>query len=284
MSHRVLVVEDQIECRDIQDAFALDAESRGDGLKLELVRLAQTCGDAQDYLAALDDKPLPDAIVIDDFLPDGITTSAQALKLMSWLCEQAQRDDTPLAKRPRTVLWSTCGPNVVYAFCALGGLQYQDKRAPNGRQVPVEATWRALAGQRWRPEPYPDAKSLTTAMQQALPYIEHGMLNSEIEAQLGLGDRTLKDFVSYVQRMGRTPKAQAGHPFGTDQVSSKVPMRAAAAARCAQSNGWVWVPFPMLGYLPNSAPFPPVIDPAQHEIDLQPVSSVPKAFERRQGL
>jgi DNA-binding NarL/FixJ family response regulator len=202
MRYRVLVVEDQRSAQHFERAFAADRAGRPDGEPyLELAGLAQNFTDALQHL----DAELPDAIVIDDYLPVRGGTESRALKLMSELCERGVREDIALADRPRAVLWSTSEDDFVYTFCALGGLQYQNKKGARGEDVPVAAIWRALAGRRWAPHPYPAASMLPSAFRSALPWLAAGATNEEIAEQTGVSIATLRDFVTKVRAMPLTP-------------------------------------------------------------------------------
>jgi len=270
-----LFVEDQISEGEIRQAFEADAGRRPGGPALELVSLAQTASDALDQLRALGDSPdgLPDAIVIDDYLPShGAEAEPQALELMRSIA--ALVGDLPRPRWPRTVLWSTCEPNLVYAFCALGGMQYQDKRHVGGRQVPVAAIWRALAGRRWAPEPYPTEDKLSSSQIDALPYIAAGLGEDAIRLRLGLETRRpLQDFVRAVNSRPMTPKE-----------GENVPANKVMAAHELARQGWVWVPY---RYLVNDAwparawVLPVVIDPMTHGELLPAVGDVPREHAAR---
>lgn len=274
VTYRVFVVEDQIEERVIRAAFASDASAREGGPRLELAGLAQHEGDAIDQLEALEASQggWPDAILLDDYLPDGRgDTTPRAIALMRWLCRRSVERELALADRPRAVLWSTCPPNVVYAFCALGGLQYVDKRSLNGTAVPVAAIWRALAGMRWRPVPYPDERHLPRAMREAAPYLEHGWSLKRTAQELGLPERALNELTARVKEMPRAP----------GPMSPDFPAKAAGAIRVMQEHGWVWIPYRLHAQLPAGMPFPLVIDPAGHREDLPPAGPVPAAYRSR---
>lgn len=277
MNYRVFVVEDQIEATAVETAFDADALSRPGGEpRLELVGLAQNHSDAIEQLQALEASPddgLPDAIVLDDYLPDGDSASSRSLQIMTWLHEAAVGRNPPLtwAERPRTVLWSSCEPNFVYAFCALGGLWYQLKKDPGGQDVPVPAIWWALAGFRWRPEPYPVDTQLSQKMRDALPFLEHGWTQKKTALHLGLGEKGLQGFTATVKKMPRAP----------GPMSSDYPANDAGAIRVLKQSGWVWVPYRLQDQMPNRPPLPLVIDPMLHWEDLPPREGVPDEYGKR---
>jgi DNA-binding NarL/FixJ family response regulator len=271
MRYRVLVVEDQRNRSVFDEAFAADRARRPDGeAYLELAGLAQTFTDAMQHL----EEELPDAIVIDDFLPVRGGTESRALALMSELCERGVRDAIPLHKRPRPVLWSTCEDNFAYTFCALGGLQYQNKKGLRGEHVPVGAIWRALAGQRWAPRPYPEPSTLSPTFRDALPWLATGMQNGEIAAMLQASEATIRDFTRKVRAMPLTPPA----------YDPDTPQNRQQAIMWVRRHGWVWSDVEHHHYFPTEAPFDKVIDPTAFAKPLPPagplVASVVCDLER----
>jgi len=274
MAHRVFVIEDQIEEAAVAAAFEADAARWPDPeAHLELVGLAQNHTDAFDQLESLEASSdgLPDAIVLDDYLPDGDSTASRMIQIMRWLLSRARKAETPLESRPRAVLWSSCEPNIVYTFCALGGLQYQLKKDLRGQEIPVAAIWRALAGQRWRPQPFPNERDLTLDMREALPYLKHGWTQKRTALHLGLGERGLSGFVAKVKEMPRAP----------GPLSPDYPANDAGALRVLAESGWVWVPHRLHDQMPAGMPFPLVIDPAAHLEDLPPRPHIPEAYIHR---
>ena len=273
MVYSVLVIEDQISEEVVRKAFEGDAAKRPGGPRLELVGLAQNHTDAIDQLEAFGSggAGLPDVIVIDDHLPDESSTSSRTVQIMRWLLARCLELELPLHERPRTVLWSVCEPNLVYTFCAFGGLQYQDKQDPDGASPPVAAIWRALAGQRWRPDPFPDERDLSEAFRRALPYLDHGWSQDATARRLSISARTLAQFTSKAQKLALAP-GRASDDFPTNTPSS---------LRVVKANGWVWVPYPLVEQLPAGMPLPSVIDPVAHRVDLPPRGEIPEEHRGR---
>jgi hypothetical protein len=185
---------------------------------------------------------------------------------MSWLCRRCIEAEIPWAERPRAVLWTRAEPQLAYAFCALGGLQVQDKRAIGGERIPVAAIWAALAGRRWQPDPYPSG--LAAERHRApLPWMEAGWQKKAIAqalASLGVREDTMETTIEKIRQMPYTAKEGGDRP-------STATMAVAAAKR----NGWVWVPLHWHDRIPAGAPLPLVIDPDAHREDLEPAGPLP---------
>jgi hypothetical protein len=264
--YTVMVIEDQIAEEKVIEAFAADrARGGADDPYLEL--LGAIARNEDDAIEQLDSMPdLPNAILLDDYLPESGEAAGRAVDIMSWLCKRCITAEIPLADRPRTVLWTRGDPELAYTFCVLGGLQVRDKRHVDGEQVPVDAIWAALAGRRWQPEPFPTG--LDAERHRApLPWMEAGWTKKRIAQQLaslGIDEDTMETTVGSIRRMPHTPKA------GDDYPSNSV-MAIAAAER----NGWVWVPLRWHGHIPPGAPLPLVIDPDAHRESLPAAGPLP---------
>jgi hypothetical protein len=262
-----MVVEDQLAEETVRAAFSADASlsSRGEPTLVALDHVARNADDAIEQLDAIGE--LPDAILLDDYLPAGGETSGKAIDIMSWLCRRCIADQIPVAERPRTVLWTRSDEQLAYTFCALGGLQISDKRAIGGDQIPAAAIWAALAGQRWQPEPFPSG--LDTERHRApLPWMEAGWQKKAISqelASLGVTEDTMETTVDRIRHMPRTPK------HGPDRPST-----ATMAVAAAKQNGWVWVPLRWHSRVPKGAPLPLVIDPDAHREPLPPAGPLPE--------
>lgn len=267
-----MVIDDQITEEAVRAAFAADSaiSNNGEPALAALSHIARNADDAIEQLDAM--GVLPDAILLDDYLPEGGDTSGKAIEIMSWLCRHCIAAELPLAERPRTVLWTRTDPELAYSFCALGGLQVVDKRAVGGDQVPVRAIWAALAGQRWQPDPFPSG--LDTERHRApLPWMEAGWQKKAISRaleSLGVTDDTMETTIERIRQMPRTPKDGPERP-------STATMAVAAAKR----NGWVWVPLRWHDRIPKGAPLPMVIDPDAHRESLPPLGPVPHRAEAR---
>lgn len=274
VSYRLLVVEDQgLSEEGIRAALAADRSLDGDGephLELDYV-----AGNRDDALQYLELERLPDAIVLDDYLPEGTIAKSASVEVMSYLLERCQREEIPEAERPRAVLWTSGTPKLAYTFCVLGGLQYRDKRSIGGQQLPIDDVWAALAGLRWQPEPYPDG--LIESRRAALPWLEAGWEIGEIEkepalARAGVTENTLVKAREDIQKMPRSagihnpefPRRWGGRMF-----------------KALADNGWVWVPLDSHDKIPASAPLPLVIDPAVHREPLPPYGPLPARIASR---
>jgi CheY-like chemotaxis protein len=273
-TYRVMVVEDQVTEEAFLEAFAEDAtlSLRGEPALVALKHVARNADDAIEQLDAM--AQLPDAILLDDYLPEGGETAGKAVEIMSWLCRRCIAAELPVAKRPRTVLWTRTDPELAYTFCALGGLQVVDKRAVGGDRVPVAAIWAALAGQRWQPEPYPSGIE-REHHRAPLPWMEAGWQKSAISnelASLGVTDDTMETTIARIRQMPHTPKNGPERP-------STATMAVAAAKR----NGWVWVPLRWHDRIPKGAPLPLVIDPDAHRESLVPLGPLPFRIVARLG-
>ena len=270
--YKVLVVEDQRSAKALAATF--DRRKKDGAPSLEFAGLATSLTDAISYLEGPPEE-WPDAVVIDDYLTVKGGTQSQALEFMRELCKGCIRHDVAPADRPRAVLWSTCTPNFVYTFCALGGMQYRFKKGPGGESFPFQEVWLALAGQRWRPSPYPVSSQLPVGLQRALPYLEAGWQNAAIQHELG--DVTLdqlKGFVDDVRKMPLTPiKTQPGTPVNAIQALEYV-----------RKHGWVWAKLEHHQLLPNGAPFGPVINPDAFREPLPPHGPLPAGVSELTSL
>lgn len=266
-----MIIEDQVTEKTVREAFAAEDALSGDGEPslVALNHIARNADDAIEQLDAMDE--LPDAILLDDYLPEGGETSGKAVEIMSWLCRHCIVAEIPVAERPRTVLWTRVDPDLAYTFCVLGGLQVVDKRAVGGDQVPVSAIWAALAGQRWQPDPFPSG--LDTERHRApLPWMAVGWQKKAIGhelASLGVTEDTMETTIERIRQMPRTPKNGPERP-------STATMAVAAAKR----NGWVWVPLHWHDRIPKGAPLPLVIDPGVHREALPALGPLPRAQTR----
>ena len=255
-AYRVLVVEDQID-RDDAEA-QIDADRRAGEPYLELVGLARSQGDAIQHLDEL--GYMPDVIIIDDYLAEEEGTSSRSFELMREIHVRSHGLDP--VDWPRCVLWTACDPQVVYTFCVLGGLQFQDKRWTDGQKLPLAAAWRALAGERWWPDPHPEGLGKARA---ALPYVEAALTDAQIAQQRGMTAST------------------AG---SLHEAARKLPGGEALANRHAmipflKAKGWVWVPFAMHGRIPGTVDLPLVIDPALRRDGLPPAGPLPAGISRQ---
>jgi hypothetical protein len=273
-AYRVMVVEDQITDEAVAAALEQEQRAPGDAALTLAGSVARNEDDAIVQLELMFEAGTPpDAIVLDDYLSDGPATASRSLHVMSWLCRRCINDDIPVHARPRAVLWTSCEPELVYTFCVLGGLQFQDKRGPDGLQVPVRAIRAALRGERWQPRPYPETGLDRERFRAPLPWVEAGWQIKTIAARAlqpdprhpheatlnGVTLDTLETTRNQILKMPRTPKEGDGFP-------ANLPMAAAAAKR----NGWVWVPLKWHHHIPSGAPLPIVIDPAAQREQLPP--------------
>jgi len=273
-SYKLLVVEDQkvTSREEIEAALAADRalDQEGDPY-LELDYLARTKDDALQYLEL--QESLPDAIVIDDYLPEGTTTQSACLDIMAFVLERCRRDEIRLQDRPRAVLWTAADPALVYTFCVLGGMQFRDKRSTDGLLLPVDEVWTALAGRRWQPDPYPTG--LIESRRVALPWLEAGWQVEEVVnkapevpglASHRVTQETLNLARESIQSMANTP----------DKFSPDHPLRWGGRMFSAlRANGWVWVPLHFHARIPAGAPLPLVIDPDVHREPLPPYGPLP---------
>lgn len=268
-AYRLLVVEDQrISAEEIEAALVADqAKGSRDEPYLEFHYLARNRDDAIQYLEMEDD--LPDAIVLDDYLPEGTTTQSASLDVMACLLERCQRDEIPLDGRPRAVLWTSADAQLVYTFCVLGGMQHCDKRSNGGLDLPVDELWAALAGRRWQPEPYPGG--LIESRRAALPWLEAGWELKEAAevpslASAGVTLETLNEARTDISRM----------PHSVDPFHPEHPRRWGGRMFSAlRANGWVWAPLHLHAKIPAGAPLPLVIDPELHRKPLPPLGPLP---------
>lgn len=270
--YKVLIVEDQDDpyLRSAADEFAADRrQGAPDEPYLELAGIARTYDDAIQFLKL--SSRLPDAIVLDDFLSQNSTLQSRSIEIMTWLLERCERDQVPVANRPRAVLWtSNDDASLAYTFCVVGGLQFRDKkRHSTGAKLPVDAIWAALAGHRWCPDPYPTGLA-SAARRAALPWLEAGLPRSAIldRPELrreGVSEDTMRGALQEIRSMPHTP--QPPSPFYPDNW--------AMAIGAAKRNGWVWVPLDRHDQIPANAPLPLVIDPALHRQRLEPYGPLP---------
>ena len=268
-AYRLLLVEDQPPPREEIERILSEDRARGAAeephLKLDYV--ARNRDDAIQYLELAD--PLPDAIVLDDYLPEGATAQSASLDVMAQLLRRCQAEEIPLAERPRAVLWTSGDAQLAYSFCVLGGLQYRDKRSIEGQQLPLAEVWDALAGRRWQPEPYPGG--LIESRRAALPWLEAGWEHKEIVRVPGLVAagvtlETLHEARADIQKM----------PHTVDGFSAERPRRWGGRMFAAlRDNGWVWVPLRLHDKVPPGAPLPLVIDPEAHREPLPPLGPLP---------
>jgi hypothetical protein len=265
-----MVIEDQIAEEAIRTAFAEDAalSSNGEPTLVALDHVARNADDAIEQLDAV--RELPDAILLDDYLPEGGEASGKAIDIMSWLCRHCIVAEIPPAERPRVVLWTRAVPELAYTFTVLGGLQVVDKRAVGGHDVPIAAIWAALAGERWQPNPTPSG--LDTERHRApLPWMEAGWQKKAISqelATLGVTDDTMETTIERIRQMPYTPED------GTERPST-----ATMAVAAAKRNGWVWVPLRWHNRIPKGAPLPLVIDPDVHRESLPAFGPLPPRAE-----
>lgn len=270
VSYRLLVAEDQkiLDKEKVEHALAADRALGEEGEPyLSLDYLAKNKDDALQYVERT--ESLPDAIILDDYLPEGTTTQSASIDIMACLLERCQREEIPEPKRPRTVLWTSADPQLVYTFCVLGGMQFRDKRSSNGLDLPLDAVWTALAGQRWQPEPYPGG--LIESRRAALPWLEAGWSIKEIVSEpslvaAGVTGNTLNKAREDIGEMPHTlGKFNPDHP-------ERWGGRMFAALR---ANGWVWVPLAQHDMIPPGASLPLVIDPDAHSVPLPDYGPLP---------
>jgi DNA-binding NarL/FixJ family response regulator len=270
--YRVLIVEDQDTYMSEDSTIELFRRDRGEDSNdpyLELAGRAENFGDAIQVLEEMAPE-LPDAIVIDDRLPEGSTTQSRSVEIMRWLFDYCEGKEVPLADRPRAVLWTADDdPQLAYTFCVLGGMQFRAKAELDGAKLPVDAIWAALAGHRWCPEPYPEGLS-SSGQRAALPWLEAGWMQETIlgEPQLkreGVSVNTLRYAFEKIQAMPHTPQ----------EPSPSYPDNWPMAVHAAKRNGWVWVPLDRHDQIPSNAPLPLVIDPKVHRQGLPPYGPLP---------
>lgn len=278
MRFRVFVVEDQVSSETVKAAFDRDAaRTELQGSRLELCGMTDDYEDAIQHLTALAESSegLPEALLLDNYILDNNRATGRAFDIMKWLGRRCLDEDVPPDRWPRAVLWTSFdNDNEVYTFCALGGVQFQEKRAAEGLQVPVRTIWAALAGRRWRPCPYPSPVDLPSPVYRAaLPYLDHDLPRQAIAAKIGCTEKTLNNFTNYV----------GTRPGGPGRTSPDYPYNTRAAIRLLQKRGWVWVPYAHLGAMPRWSPLPHTIDPGLHAQDLPPIEGVPAAVVRTSG-
>jgi hypothetical protein len=277
MRFRVFAVEDQISRESIEMTFERDAaRPERVGARLELCAITDDYQDAIQQLTAFADSGdgLPEAVLLDNYVLDNNQAVGRAFDVMKWIGRRCIEDQLPHDQWPRAVLWTSFDdPNDVYTFCVLGGVQFQEKRATDGLQAPVQAIWEALAGHRWRPCPYPADSDLTSSVfRNALPYFDYDLPNKQIANQIGCSERTLKNFPNHV---GTAPGAPG-------EKSPDYPYNTRAALRLLRRRGWVWVPYRHLGSVPPWAPLPHTIDPDLYAQGLPPLPGVPAALLKRE--
>jgi hypothetical protein len=269
--YRVFLIEDQDETYldSPEAAFAADRDlGSPDEPYLELMGTARNFDDTIQFLKLAPE--LPDAIVIDDCLPEGSTVQSRSIEIMTWLYQRCERDEIPLAERPRAVLWTgNDDPRLAYTFCVVGGMQFRDKRDLTGAQLPVDAIWAALAGHRWQPEPYPSGLT-SAARRAALPWLEAGWPHSKILEQPalkreGVSEDTMRGAFEEIRKMPHTPQPP----------SNSYPDNWAMAIHAAKRNGWVWVPLDRHEQIPAGVSLPLVIDPKLHRQGLPPYGPLP---------
>jgi hypothetical protein len=212
--YTVMVIEDQIAPEKVVEAFTSDrASGEADEPFLELLgEVARSEDDAIEQLDAM--ERFPDAILVDDYLPEGGEVAGRAVEIMSWLCRRCVEQEIPLADRPRAVLWTRGDLQLAYTFCVLGGMQVRDKRHVPGDDVPLDWIWAALAGKRWQPDPFPTG--LTEERFRApLPWLEAGWPRDRLVQalrHLGVTHNTVKTTIKDIRQMPRTPKAGDSYP------------------------------------------------------------------------
>jgi hypothetical protein len=265
-----MVVDDQVTDDAVRAAFTEDGALSGDSepALVALNHIARNADDAIEQLDAMTE--LPDAILLDDYLPASGETAGKAVDIMSWLCRRCIATEIPVAHRPRTVLWTRTDPELAYTFCALGGLQVMDKRAVGGAGIPVASIWAALAGLRWQPDPFPTGIE-REHHRAPLPWMEAGWQKKAIcneLASLGVTDDTMETTVERIRQMPYTPKYGSGRPSTTTM-----------AVAAAKHNGWVWVPLRWHDRIPKGAPLPLVIDPDVHRESLPALGPLPVRVE-----
>jgi DNA-binding NarL/FixJ family response regulator len=269
--YRVLIVEDQDEYLSEGSAAELLRKDRGENPDEPYLELAARARNFDDAIQVLEmEESLPDAIVIDDRLPEGSTTESRSIEIMRWLFDHCEEQGTPLAERPRTVLWTANDdPQLAYTFCVLGGMQFRAKAELDGAKLPIDAIWAALAGQRWCPEPYPQGLR-SSARRMVLPWLEAGwsyktIVQQSLPQREGVNLETFREVREDIRTMPHTPQPP----------SSSYPDNAAMAVPAAKRNGWVWVPLDRHDQIPSNAPLPLVIDPAVHRQGLPPYGPLP---------
>jgi hypothetical protein len=270
--YKVLIVEDQEDpyLNSAEEELAADRAKGEEGEPyLELLGVARNYDDAIQFLKL--SPELPDAIVLDDYLTEGSTLQSRSIQIMVWLFEHCEREGIAPAERPRAVLWTGNDDwSLAYTFCVVGGLQFRDrKRDVGGAKLPVDAIWAALAGHRWRPEPYPSGLA-SAARRAALPWLEAGLPHKTILADPALEaehvtEETMREALNEIRKMPRTP--QPPSPDYPDNWTMGI--------HAAKRNGWAWVPRDRHEQIPGNAPLPLVIDPELHRQGLPPYGPLP---------
>jgi len=270
--YKVLIVEDQKKpyLGSPAEEFAADrAKGDKDEPYLELAGIARNYDDVIQFLKL--SPELPDAIVLDDYLPDGGTLRSRSIEIMVWLFERCEREEIPPAERPRAVLWTANDDaSLAYTFCVVGGLQFRDKkRDVEGARLPVDAIWAALAGRRWCPDPYPSGLA-SAARRAALPWLEAGLPRQTILAKPEMkaehvSEETMREALNEIRTMPRTPQ-----PPSPDYPDNWI-----MGINAAKKNGWVWVPLDRHQQIPSNAPLPLAIDPVLHRSGMPPYGPLP---------
>lgn len=273
----MLVVEDQAKYLSEESAEAAFRADRALGERdepfLELAGLAKNHDDAIQHLKLT--AELPDAIVIDDWLPEGTTGQSRSIEIMAWLFAHCESLDIPEEARPRAVLWTgNDDQRLAYTFCVVGGMQFRDKRDLTGAELPIDAIWSALAGHRWCPQPYPVGLS-SAARRAALPWLEAGWPHKAILAEPelrreGVSEDTMRGALEEIREMPHTPQPP----------SPEFPDNWGMAIHAARRNGWVWVPLDRHEQIPRGAFLPLVIDPELHRRGLPSYGPLPTRATR----
>ncbi|HEU5062503.1 MAG TPA: hypothetical protein VFT79_05035 [Solirubrobacterales bacterium] len=269
--YRVLIVEDQDAYLGEDSAAELLHNDRGEDQDEPYLELAGRAENFDDAIQVLEEREtLPDAIVIDDRLPEGSTTESRSIEIMRWLFDHCEEESIALADRPRTVLWTANDdPQLAYTFCVLGGMQFRAKAGLDGAKLPVDAIWSALAGHRWCPEPYPEGLS-SPGRRAALPWLEAGWPLEKIFQQ----PMPKREEVT-LDKLEAAKKEIRAMPRTPQQPSLSYPDNWTMAVHAVKRNGWVWVPLGRHDQIPSNAPLPLVIDPAIHRQGLPPYGPLP---------
>lgn len=273
MTYRLFVIDDQAAQDTIEQALRADRERGAAGEPfLELAGIARSSDEAFERVIAAD--PPFDVIVLDDYLLEGDETAGKALDLMSDLCEHWIAEAVPLHRRPRCVLYTSTDPLIVYTFCALGGLQYQDRRAARGLEFPVGAVWRALAGERWMPPEERFPAELGEKARRILPWLAAGRTAAEITQATGAGTHATKDLKDKIR--AAIDAASGGPTLEHPSIAEVV--------RFLRRHGWAWVPLEYHRLIPAGAPLPLTLDPSVHAQPLDPAGPLPaRATPRNSG-
>jgi hypothetical protein len=245
----VLIIDDNDSSAAWDLRFREDLERHGDADGPMFARFGDVCRTPQAgramILQALNDRLLPDLIVVDHVLATGLAKphrSPEGLDLMSWI-----RDTfAGRATIPSCVLWTAdYEPGLACAFVERGGTH------AFGRDLPasefVARLWGILAGtDRWKHDVELPELKLTPSQRKVLPYFEVNLPTHEIAARMSAAgeldvapaqrEAWVNDRRREIMERANRICEQTGEPRFEGKGLSF------ALARFAMLHGNVWVP------------------------------------------